>query len=295
MTSERWTVRRTLRWMTDDFERVGLNSPRLDAELLIAESLKCKRVQLYLDLDRPLTADELAGIRGLLVRRRRHEPVAYILKQREFYGRPFHVDSRVLIPRPDSEVLVDQALEALPDVGSERRVLDLCTGSGCIGLTLAAERPAWRVQGADISEGAIEVALRNAESLGLAERVEFLIGDLWEAVPKGVRYDLIVCNPPYVTHEEWSGLEKDVTDYEPKSAFVADDLGLSFYRRCVERAPDFLATGGSLLFEVGHRQAGAVSELCSRGGFVDTKQVRDLNGVLRVVLARTEKFHVHPT
>lgn len=282
MVDEPWTVRRMLTWMRDDFQARGLDAPRLDAEVLLAHALSLPRMQLYLDMERPLSADELARVRALVQRRRKHEPVAYILGQREFYSRVFAVDARVLIPRPDTETLVDHALARFP-AGRPGRALDLCTGSGCIGITLAAERPALQVDVTDLSQDALALARHNAELLGTVARMRFWHGDLWACV--GERdYDLIVANPPYVSETEYAELMADVHAHEPRMALVAEDRGLSFYRRLAARAREFLAPDGHLLLEVGAGQAGQVEALLSPS-FDHVESVQDLGGVMRVVIA----------
>jgi len=237
-------------------------------------------------MDRPLTPDELARVRDLVSRRRRYEPVAYILGQREFYGRSFAVDARVLIPRPDTETLVDQALARLPE-GKPGRALDLCTGSGCIGITLASERPALCVDVTDLSEGALAVAKHNAEVLGTADRMRFLLGDLWECL-EGDCYDMIVVNPPYVSTAEYRGLMPDVRDHEPRAALLAEADGLAFYRRIAERARGFVMPTGHLLLEVGAGQAERVEALLRAAHFAHVESFRDLGGIARVVVASAQ-------
>ncbi|MCL2447731.1 MAG: peptide chain release factor N(5)-glutamine methyltransferase, partial [Polyangiaceae bacterium] len=176
-----WTVEALLRWAADDFRVHGIDTPRLDAELLLGRAIGASRVQLVVDSKRPLTADELGVFRELVKRRRAREPVAYILGEREFYGRRFRVDRRVLVPRPDSEALVETALERTAHVSLSLRALDLCTGSGSIAITIARERPTSRVVASDVSEDALAVARDNAIRLG-AYNVAFRAGDLFAAV-----------------------------------------------------------------------------------------------------------------
>lgn len=271
-----------LTWMTEDFGARALPSPRLDAEVLLAHALGVPRLRLYLEMERPLDEAEKQAVRGLVQRRRGHEPVAYILGVREFYSRSFAVDKRVLIPRPDTETLVDVALSVLPQGAT--RVLDLCTGSGCVGLTLAAERPEARVCITDVSDGALAVARHNAAELGVAERVEVLSGDLFGAVSDQAAFDVITINPPYVSASEHAELDGDVRDHEPRLALVADDDGLAFYRRIARQAADHLSATGWLVLEVGAGQAAAVSGLLA-GTFATIREHRDLGGIARVVSA----------
>lgn len=271
--------------MAEDFVARDLASPRLDAELLVAHALGCDRVALYLDLDRPLDGGELSAIRALVKRRREHEPVAYILGEREFVGRAFEVGPAVLIPRPDTETLVERALQLLRVDGSAR-VLDLCTGSGCIAVTLAVQRPSCEVDATDISKAALEVASRNAARHGVSSLVRLLQGDLWEALPGSDEYDLIVANPPYVTESEWATLQPDVRVHEPRQALVGGSDGLRCYRALVEGLHLRLRPGGRVLLEVGQGQAGAVAALLAAAGLVEPATHVDLGGIARVVEAR---------
>jgi release factor glutamine methyltransferase len=284
--TEAWTVRRVITWLHGDLQKRGIESARLDADLLVAHALKQKRLSLYLDLDRPLEDAELRTIRALVERRRAFEPIAYILGEREFYGRGFEVNRDVLIPRPDTETLVEQTLIALRNGDGAERVLDLCTGSGAVALTLAAELPARKVLATDVSEAALAVAARNAERLGLTERVELRQGDLFAAVPEGERFAAITANPPYIGAEELLTLAPDVRDHEPALALDAGSDALSFYRRIVAEAPRFLIDGASLLVEVGYTQSSAVQTLFREAGLVDVRSAKDLAGTERVVIGR---------
>ncbi|MDD9969875.1 MAG: peptide chain release factor N(5)-glutamine methyltransferase [Myxococcales bacterium] len=279
-----WTIRRMLAWMAGDFAARGIPSSRLDAEVLLAHALALPRVKLYLDMERPLSDQELDEIRALIKRRRAREPVAYILGQREFYSRAFAVDPRVLVPRPETELLVDHALATLAR-DDEGDALDLGTGSGCIGITLAAERSNLRVALTDVSSDALAVAQANAVTLGVVERVTLHLGDLWESVPAlETGYRLIVANPPYVRSEELSGLSPEVAEYEPHLALVAPEQGLSFYRRIAARAREFLSPTGHLLVEVGEHQAQTVRAAMA-DHFAHVHSYRDLGGIERVVAA----------
>lgn len=284
--AEAWTVRRVIAWMQADLAKRGIDSARLDADLLVAHALKLKRLALYLDLDRPLEDAELRTIRALVERRRAFEPIAYILGEREFYGRAFEVNKDVLIPRPDTETLVEQTLLTLRTGDGAERVLDLCTGSGAVALTLAAELPARRVLATDISERALAVAARNAERLKLSDRVELRQGDLFAAVPDGERFAAISVNPPYIGAEEMPTLAPDVRDHEPHLALNAGEDALAFYRRIASDAQRFLLPGASVLVEVGYTQAQAVRELFMAAGLSHVHSAKDLAGTERVVVGR---------
>jgi release factor glutamine methyltransferase len=285
VSAETWTIRRIVTWMTDDFSKRGIESARLDADLLVAHALGVPRVNLYLDLDRPLEAAELASIRGLVPRRRAREPIAYILGRREFYGRSFAVDPAVLVPRPETELLVERALAALPEGG---RVLDLCTGSGCVAATLAAEREPISVVATDVSEDAARLARDNVQSLGVADRVDVRVGDLYDPVAAAPPFDAVVANPPYVAEGEMEELDADVREHEPRLALVAGADGLDVLRRIVQGAHDRLVPGGYLAVEIGAGQGGAVATLFRDAGLSDVRVVPDLAGIGRVVEGKRE-------
>jgi release factor glutamine methyltransferase len=284
--AEQWTLRRILAWITADLEKRGNPSARLDADLLVAHALGVKRIALFLDLERPLVDAELSQVRKLVERRRAREPIAYILGEREFYGRRFEVTPDVLIPRPDTETLVEQALAVLRAGAPDGRVLDLCTGSGAVALSLSAELPERRVLGSDLSERALAVAARNAAQLGVAERVELRAGDLFAALSTPERFAMITANPPYIGAHELPGLAVDVRDYEPRLALDAGSDALSFYRRIAREAPAYLGAGASLLVEVGYTQAAEVAALLREHGLSDVCTFKDLAGIERVVSGR---------
>jgi len=277
-----WTIESVLRWATDDFRARGIESPRLDAELLLGHALSATRIRLIVDAKRPLEEPELARFRDLVKRRRGREPVAYILGQREFYGRTFRVDRRVLIPRPDTETLVDEALERSRPVSLSMRALDLCTGTGCVAVTMARERPTARVLASDLSDDALAVARDNALRLG-AYNVALRRSDLFAQIDPSWRFDGVTANPPYIAPDEIRSLQPEIRDYEPRAALVADDGGLALLRAIVAQAGTHLAGGGLLAVEVGFGQAPAVREMFERQGFVDVRVRRDHARVERVV------------
>jgi release factor glutamine methyltransferase len=278
-----WTIRRVIAWATDDLRKRGMSSPRLDVELLLGRVLGVDRVRLLIEADRPLERSELTHYREYHQRRRAGEPVAYMLGVREFYGRPFRVDPRVLIPRPDTETLVEVALERTRHLYLAARVLDLCTGSGCVAITLARERPTTCVLGADVSPDTLAVAAENALRLG-AVTLGLLRSDLFSALdPRRHRFDLITANPPYIAECEIVGLPMDVRGFEPRLALVAGPDGLALIRRIATEAPDFLDPGGVLALEVGAGQAPEVRGILQANGFGDITTRRDYGGHERVV------------
>lgn len=283
--SEIWTIRRITTWMTEDFRGRGIGSARLDAELLVGFALALDRVALYMDLDRPLKEAELTRIRELVARRRKKEPVAYILGHREFYGRRFATTPAVLIPRPDTETLIERALSLVgPD--DEARMLDLCTGSGCVGITLAAERPRLRVDMTDLSGSALAIARANAETNGIVDGVSFYEGDLFAALPDRTAYRLITANPPYIPTHDDEKLDADILDHEPHLALFGGADGLDIVRRIVRDAPEWLAEEGTLLMEIGAGQSDEVVALLRASRvWRDVSLHRDLGGIEHVVEA----------
>jgi release factor glutamine methyltransferase len=279
--SETWTVRKVLSFCTEDFRSRGIESARLDGELLIASVLGIDRVKLYMDLDRPLTKDELTAIRERITRRRRHEPVAYLLGRREFWSRDFAVDSRVLIPRPDTETLIERALQLLPAQGAAA-VADVGTGSGCIAVTLAAERPEVTVHALDVSLDALEVARANAERHGVASRISFQASDVLSSLSPDVPLDAIVSNPPYIAEHERATLSADVL-FEPDGALFSGPEGLDVLTRLASQAASRLGPGGWILVEIGADQGPAVKALFEAAGLHDVQVHKDLGGRDRVV------------
>jgi release factor glutamine methyltransferase len=280
---EAWTIGRVVRWAGDDFRRRGFESPRLDAELLLAHALGIDRVRLIIDAQRELAPHELARYRELIVRRRAHEPVAYILGEREFYGLRFRVDARVLVPRPDSEALVDVALERTQRWSLYGRALDLCTGSGCVAIAFAKRRPAWRVTGLDLSSEAVSLARYNAFAAGAVWGVAFAAGDLFEPLAENAGFEVVTANPPYIPSGEIRSLAADIRDFEPRFALDGGTDGLDVTRRIVRDAPARLVPGGILAVEVHHDQAERVTELFLRAGFASIERRRDYAGHERVV------------
>lgn len=284
--TEPWTIGRVLAWATTDFRSRGMESARLDAELLLGLALGLDRIRLIVEHQRPLAPDELSRYRELIKRRRSGEPVAYILGVREFYGLPIRVDARVLIPRPDTETLVEVALERTQSRSMFGNALDLCTGSGCVAVAFAHARRTWRVTGVDASPDALAVARDNAQRLGLVPGVRFVDGDLFEPLGADERFELVTANPPYIPDAEVAELEPGIRDFEPRLALAGGSDGLSVIRRIVAGAPRHLSTGGVLALEVGHDQAGPVSELLEQAGLSSIERRRDYGGHERVVSGR---------
>ena len=278
-------AREALGAAVDALAAAGVEDPRLDAELLLAEATGWERAALIADPEAEVPP--AAGRRfGELVRRRlRREPVAYVLGRKGFRDLELAVDRRVLVPRPETELLVELALELRP-----ASVLDVGTGSGAIALAVADELPDCAVTATDTSPGALEVARANAERLGLTERVRFLAGTL----PEGERFDLILANLPYVAERDWPALQPEVTRWEPREALLAGPDGLDTYRPLIPGSAGLLnryaeQRSGGLAVEVGEGQAPAVAELMCAAGFGGVETRRDLAGIERVVFGQVER------
>lgn len=274
MTEQPWTVRRVLGWTAPHFEKLGVDAPRLTAELLLAHVLDTSRVRLYADLDRPLEKGELGALRALIARRAAGEPTQYLTGRREFYGHTFRVDPRVLIPRPETELLVEAVLRALPAEGPVR-VLELGAGSGCIAVSIALGKRRAQVVATELSEEALVVALGNAEGLGVVDRVEIRPGDLFQPLRAGEQFEVVVSNPPYVPRAELPGLSAEVRR-EPALALDGGEDGLDVIRRIVAGAPSWLAPGGLLALEIGDGQGERVRSLLEGAGYGSVRIERDL-------------------
>ncbi|MBZ4333192.1 peptide chain release factor N(5)-glutamine methyltransferase [Corallococcus interemptor] len=272
--SDVWTIRRILTWTTGHFEKRGVDAPRLTAEILLAHVLKTGRVRLYVDLDRPLSKDELAAFKALIERRLAGEPTNYLTGTKEFYNRPFKVDARVLIPRPETELLVEAVLHAVPK-DAHSRVLDVCTGSGCIAISVAAERPQATVLATDLSKDACALARENAQALGVSERVSVLEGDLFAPLPPDATFRVVVSNPPYIDSGDIAGLSAEVRR-EPRLALDGGPDGLVALRRVIQGARRVLEPGGLLALEMGETQGSAVLELLRAAGYSDARVEKDL-------------------
>lgn len=266
-----------LRAAKDHLAARGCASPRLDAELLLTRALECDRLDLYVSHDRPVSEEERAQYRELVKRRAAGEPVAYILGEREFFGLTFEVDRRCLVPRPETEHLVDEAVSLLG--GRARpRIADVGTGSGCIAVSIAHEVPGACLVAVDAHEDALDVARANAARLVPDADIRFVCGDLCAPLRDDGPFDLIVSNPPYISTAEMAGLPKDVRDFEPTSALHAGEDPIAFHLRLVEEGLPLLAEGGALVMEVGEDGA----ERLRRHG--EVRSINDLAGVARVVV-----------
>ena len=288
MSGEIWTIGRILKWTEQYFGRKGIESPRLDAEVLLSHVLGKQRIYLYVHFEEPLEKGELAAYKELIQKRVQRIPVAYLVGHREFMGLRFRVSPATLVPRPDTEILVQAALERLKKLTggtAHLRFADIGTGTGAICLSLLHFLPGTEASAVDISSGAIALAEENAEALGLSGRVAFLEGDLLEPV-RGQRFHAILSNPPYIPDGDILRLPPEVKENEPRAALAGGEDGMDFYRRLCEEAPELLEKGGFMAFEVGVHQANSVAEMARKHPLIaGTEILKDLAGIERVVIA----------
>jgi len=278
------TIRDLIHETTLTLEATGIPSSRLDAEVLLAFCMGCDRLEFIKNPDRPVSHEQLTAFNKIIDRRLRFEPVAYITGRKAFWSFTLEVNPDVLIPRPDTEVIVEEALAVLRTQAFEQpRILDIGTGSGAIALALATEIPGAQITATDISAAALAVAQKNARALRLEKSMTFLQGDLFEAVCGD--FDMIISNPPYIAAEEYDALAPGVKDFEPREALWAGKSGLEFYEKLVYQAPNYLREKGWLLLEIGAKQSKSVHAVMS--GFYDCIDVRaDYAGLPRVIKGR---------
>jgi release factor glutamine methyltransferase len=285
--TDKWTVLRLIQWCRDYFTEKGIESARLDGEVLLAHVLGVDRVGLYLRYDQPLSPEELAAFHELVRRRGKREPVSHLVGAKEFRSLRFAIDGRALTPRPETELLVDVLLDGLP-AEAPARVCEVGVGSGCVAVSAAVARPAWRIEATDISAGALALAAANVAQHQVGERVALSAGDLFGELTGP--YDAVVSNPPYVTTNELRAAMPEVARYEPAVALDGGPDGLAVIRRLADEAPTRLRAGGLLALECGAGQAPRVIELLAgRGAYEQMAAHRDLAGVERVVSARRKE------
>lgn len=289
--SETWTIRRVLLWTAERFQKLGIDSPRLTAEVLLSHALTLDRVRLYVDFDRPLSKPELTQIRDLVARRCTREPTQYITGYREFYSRKLKVDDRVLIPRPETETLID-VVRPLLDGTRPIVVLDLCTGSGCIAVTLAAEMPLATVYATDISDAALAVARENAVEMNVVDRIHFLLGDLFAPLPDNLLFDAIVSNPPYIATGELGTLQPEV-QREPRVALDGGADGLKVVQAIAGHAMKRLKPGGFLAMEIGETQGARVGTMLRDFGYRNSRIEKDLARLDRLAVGQAASLETH--
>jgi len=303
---ETWTIQKLLNWVTGYFTEKEIDSPRLSAEILLSHVLGLKRIELYTQFGKLVDKEQLGQLHALVKRAGQDEPVAYLTGKTEFYSLELNVTPACMIPRPETELLVERAIEFLRARTAEsatkqdglisggthtgaRFVCDLCTGSGCIAVAIATNFPGAHIIATDICDAALDVAAANVEKHHLKERITLLCGDLFDPLVPQLdtsKFDLIVCNPPYVSAPEFEALERNVKDYEPKLALFAGDDGLDIYRRIIEKADLFLKPDAALMLEVGYAQGPAVTELLEQtGAFAEIRIEKDFHDNDRIVTA----------
>ncbi|WP_232697913.1 peptide chain release factor N(5)-glutamine methyltransferase [Brevibacillus daliensis] len=284
------TIREALVWASSFLREADTKDPRFEAELLIRSVIGMNRSQFLSSLPDPVSESDMEQIRQLCERRATNEPIQYILQEQNFYGRDFYVAPGVLIPRPETELLIEQVLlhaECIWGKDAKLSVVDFGTGSGAISLTLAAEKPYWHIKTVDISLDAIEIARKNADQLGVSERVEFLHGDLVEPMlDRNERVNIVVSNPPYIPSQDVEELDDEVRVYEPRLALDGGEDGYIFYRRICEALPKLLSSQKCLVaFEVGIHQAVEVASLLKLSGVIENVEIYpDLAGIDRIVV-----------
>jgi release factor glutamine methyltransferase len=292
LPGKKTTVRQALSDATAELAKAGITDALPEAEYLLTHILGCKRHALFLDPDRALTGDESVRFEGYLERRIKREPSQYITGEVDFRGCPIKVTRATLIPRPETELLVDEALKAASPLKKDAVILDLCTGSGCIAISAALEIKGSRVYATDISEAALAVAKENASINNAGSLIEFYKGDLFTALPgalKGV-FDMILSNPPYVPDSDRSGLAPEVREFEPEAALFGGKDGLDVIERIIEGAPEYLKKGGALIMEIGYDQSEKVKGLVLKDRrYLDAMVRKDYSGIERILVARVKR------
>ena len=282
-----WTIIELVEWTTKFFENSGIPSARLDAELLLSYALKKDRLQLYIDFDMPVFHPNLSTFRTLIKMRSSHVPISYLTNSREFMSLSFYVDERVLIPRPETEILVETVLSLQK---TPCHILEIGTGSGAIAISLTVNQPTWKIIATDISKAAIDVAQHNTKLHQCENRITFLTGDLFKPVTKLdiQKYDWIISNPPYIGTRDINELTTDVRGNEPEVALFAGISGLDIIQRLIADTPEFLKPEGKLMLEIGHNQSQQVQDLInSNPAYTDCNIIPDLSGIDRFILATT--------
>jgi release factor glutamine methyltransferase len=287
---EPWTVLRLLKWTTDFFQSRGSQSARLDAEVLLAHARGCQRIELYAAFNQEPTEEQRVAFREMVRRRGAGTPVAHLVGHKEFYSLQFRVDENTLIPRPETEHVVTEAIDFIKSISSEGRrirVADVGTGSGVIAITIAKHSPSADVVAVDLSEAALGIAKWNAEKLEVIDRIQFFRSDLFNGVKQPTTFDLIVSNPPYVSRSEYESLDASVRNFEPAMALVCEDDGKQIIKRLLTETSDRLESGGRYIIEL----SPMIAEDCKKfaietGSFSDVRLIKDLAGHQRVLVAR---------
>jgi release factor glutamine methyltransferase len=286
MSDERWTVLRLLQWTTDFFKRRGSDSPRLDAEILLAHARDCSRIELYTAFEEEPDETQRTAFRELVRRRGEGTPVAQLVGYKEFYSLRFRINEHTLIPRPETEHLVIETLDCVKAMEvSDRplRIADIGTGSGAVAIAIAVHLPSAEITAVDTSEQALEIARWNAEQHQVADRIRFIESDLLAEVDSPEHFDLICSNPPYVSEAEYAELDRSVRDFEPRGALVAGESGTEVIKRLLTESAGRLVAGGRLILELSPMIADECEQLAEHlGDFTETRFVKDLAGHKRI-------------
>ena len=286
---QNWTIQKLLNWITDYFTNKGIESSRLSAELLLSGVLEMKRIELYTQFDKVVSQPQLDKLHNLVKRAGENEPVCYLVGKTEFYSLELDITPHCLIPRPETELMVERAIEFLRGRTGTQLVCDLCTGCGCIAVAIARNYPDLDMIATDICDTALETAAKNIEKHQLKRQIKLLCGDLFDPIIGQLdtgKFDIIVCNPPYVSASEYEALDKNVKDYEPKAALFAGVDGLDIYRRICETADRFLKPDAALMMEIGYSQGQAVRELLEQTGcYTGIKIEKDFHDNDRIATA----------
>ncbi len=284
-SSDVWTVQRILQWTAEFLRQKGVESPRVEAELLLAHARGCNRIRLYTDFNEPLSETHRAQMRELVRRRAAREPLAYLVGAKEFYGRRFRVSPAVLIPRPETESLVDCCLDQIAD-RTGLHVLEVGAGSGCIAVTLLLQKPTLQMTATEICSDAIQIAAENAAQHGISDRLHLLQGSVLEPLSGAAqRFHGLVSNPPYIRDDELAELEPEVREHEPRLALCSGADGLDVARAILQQCPSLLLDGAFLALELDPAQCECVRELAISAGFTDVRILADDAGLNRIVTA----------
>jgi release factor glutamine methyltransferase len=291
-----WTIQKLLNWITDYFTEKNVDSPRLSAELLLSHILNLQRIDLYTNFDRKVPKDKLDRLHTLVKRAAQSEPIAYLIGKTEFYSIEMDIAADCMIPRPETELLVDRAIEFLKSREGMQQTCDLCTGCGCIAIAIAKNISNVYITATDISPAALNVAAKNIQKHSLTDKIRLLCGDLFEPLVPHLdagKFDLRVCNPPYVSATDYEALDNNVKEYEPKIALWAGSDGLDIYRQIAVKVDDFLKPGGVLILEIGYSQGQAVRDLLEKTNcFFEIKIEKDFHNNDRIIIARNKQNKV---
>lgn len=285
MPGDAWTTKKVLDWTTEYFKKHQIDNPHLEAEILLAHALNAERIKLYIEFEKELDKKTLEAFRGFITRRAKREPTAYITGSRYFMSLNFSVTPDVLIPRPETELLVENAIEISRKLDGKAAILDIGTGSGAIAVSLANFTDNAEITATDISEKALEIASANAQTHKVDGRIKFVRADLYP--PENIKFDIIVSNPPYIKTADIKGLQPEIRNFEPTAALDGGADGLDYYRRIIEKAGNYLEKGGALLLEIGAGQSKEVVNLINVALKPEKINIKkDLGGLDRIVAAR---------